>query len=102
MGEQTTKTTNGLRLRYVPLPLLLLQRNSPAPFIGAGFFFAHSSFLADVPFDPYVPWVFTGEEILESLRVWTWGYDIYSPTRNVLSHFYVRKHTPKFWETVNR
>lgn len=77
-------------------------RDSPAPFIGAGFFFAHSSFLADVPFDPYVPWVFMGEEILESLRMWTWGYDIYSPTRNVLSHFYVRRHTPKFWETVNR
>ncbi|CAN0490230.1 unnamed protein product, partial [Ectocarpus sp. 12 AP-2014] len=73
-----------------------------APFIGAGFFFAHSSFLADVPFDPYVPWVFMGEEILESLRMWTWGYDIYSPTRNVLSHHYVRRHTPKFWETVNR
>lgn len=83
---------------------MLLDKNchSPAPFIGAGFFFAHSSFLADVPFDPYVPWVFMGEEILESLRMWTWGYDIYSPTRNVLSHFYVRRHTPKFWETVNR
>ncbi|CAB1121489.1 unnamed protein product [Ectocarpus sp. CCAP 1310/34] len=77
-------------------------RPCPAPFIGAGFFFAHSSFLADVPFDPYVPWVFMGEEILQSLRMWTWGYDIYSPTRNVLSHHYVRRHTPKFWETVNR
>ncbi|CAN0376121.1 unnamed protein product, partial [Laminaria digitata] len=73
-----------------------------APFIGAGFFFAHSSFLGDVPFDPYVPYVFMGEEILLSLRFWTWGYDIFSPTRNVLSHFYVRKHTPKFWETVSR
>lgn len=77
-------------------------RNSPAPFIGAGFFFAHSSFLADVPYDPYLPWVFMGEEILVSLRMWTWGYDIYSPTRNVLSHLYGRKHLPKFWETVNR
>eukprot|EP00904_Undaria_pinnatifida_P009580 jgi/Undpi1/5752/HiC_scaffold_2.g01026.m1 len=73
-----------------------------APFVGAGFFFAHASFLADVPFDPYVPWVFMGEEILLSLRFWTWGYDIFSPTKNVLSHFYVRRHTPKFWETVSR
>ncbi|CAM9164550.1 unnamed protein product, partial [Scytosiphon promiscuus] len=78
------------------------QKPCPAPFIGAGFFFAHASFLADVPYDPYVPWVFMGEEILVSLRMWTWGYDIYSPTRNVLSHLYVRRHTPKFWETVNR
>lgn len=82
--------------------LLVCKPCSHAPFIGAGFFFAHAEFLADVPFDPYVPWVFMGEEILLSLRMWTWGYDIFSPTRNVLSHFYVRRHTPKFWETVNR
>lgn len=78
------------------------EKPCPAPFVGAGFFFAHSTFLATVPFDPYVPWVFMGEEILLSLRFWTWGYDIYSPTKNVLSHMYVRRHTPKFWETVNR
>ena len=27
---------------------------------------------------------------------------MYSPTRNKLSHFYVRRHKPKFWETVGR
>lgn len=69
-----------------------------APFIGAGFVFAHSSFLSVAPFDPYVPWVFMGEEIQFSIRVWTWGYDIYSPTQNKMSHFYVRQHKPKFWE----
>ncbi|CAM9774878.1 unnamed protein product [Hapterophycus canaliculatus] len=86
----------------LPQDKKIQQKPCPAPFIGAGFFFAHSSFLADVPYDPYVPWVFMGEEILVSLRIWTWGYDIYSPTKNVLSHLYVRRHTPKFWETVNR
>ncbi|CAM9400746.1 unnamed protein product [Phaeothamnion confervicola] len=74
----------------------------PAPFTGAGFIFAHASFLRDVPFDPYVPWVFMGEEILFSLRLWTWGYDIYGPTRNMIAHYYVRNHKPKFWETVGR
>jgi Glycosyltransferase (GlcNAc) len=74
----------------------------PAPFIGAGLVFAHASFLAVAPFDPYVPWVFMGEEIQFGLRLYTWGYDIYSPTRNKISHYYVRQHKPKFWETVGR
>ena len=34
--------------------------------------------------------------------MWTHGYDIFSPSKNVLGHYYVRKHKPKFWESVNR
>lgn len=33
---------------------------------------------------------------------WTHGYDIYSPTISVLGHIYVRRHKPKFWESVHR
>lgn len=73
-----------------------------APFVGAGFVFGHASFLAVMPFDPYVPWVFMGEEIQFSLRLYTWGYDMYSPTKNKVSHWYVRQHKPKFWESTNR
>ncbi|KAG5175994.1 hypothetical protein JKP88DRAFT_228253 [Tribonema minus] len=36
------------------------------------------------------------------MRLHTWGYDIYSPTHNTVSHIYVREHKPKFWETVAR
>lgn len=43
-----------------------------------------------------------GEEISMSSRLWTSGYDIFSPSTNVLNHYYVRRHYPKFWETVNR
>ena len=43
-----------------------------------------------------------GEEISMSARLWTSGYDIFSPTVNVLNHYYVRRHYPKFWESVNR
>ena len=35
-------------------------------------------------------------------RLWTSGYDIFSPSVNVLNHYYVRRHYPKFWESVNR
>eukprot|EP00640_Fibrocapsa_japonica_P001155 CAMPEP_0113941122 /NCGR_PEP_ID=MMETSP1339-20121228/7110_1 /TAXON_ID=94617 /ORGANISM="Fibrocapsa japonica" /LENGTH=421 /DNA_ID=CAMNT_0000945183 /DNA_START=376 /DNA_END=1641 /DNA_ORIENTATION=- /assembly_acc=CAM_ASM_000762 len=73
-----------------------------APFIAAGFFFAHSSFLGEIPFDPLMPYIFMGEEILLSLRFWTNGWDIFSPNKNVCTHYYVRRHKPKFWETVGR
>ena len=33
---------------------------------------------------------------------WTHGYDIFSPTISVLGHIYVRRHKPKFWESVHR
>lgn len=73
-----------------------------APFVAAGFFFSNAKFLREVPFDPLLPWIFMGEEISMSARLWTSGYDIFAPTTNVLNHYYVRRHYPKFWESVNR
>jgi [Skp1-protein]-hydroxyproline N-acetylglucosaminyltransferase len=73
-----------------------------APFVAAGFFFCEGRFIHEVPFDPLLPWIFMGEEISMSARLWTAGYDIFSPTTNVLNHYYVRRHYPKFWESVNR
>ena len=73
-----------------------------APFVAAGYYVAHSEFLKDVPFDPFLPWVFMGEEISMSARLWTAGYDIFSPTESVMGHIYVRRHKPKFWESVGR
>lgn len=63
---------------------------------------AHSSFLREVPFDPFLPWIFMGEEIIMSSRLWTAGYDIFSPPQAVLGHMYVRRHKPKFWESIDR
>ena len=60
------------------------------------------AFLKEVPFDPYLPWIFMGEEILLSACLWTAGYDIFSPTTNVVGHIYFRRHKPKFWESVHR
>ena len=73
-----------------------------APFVAAGYFVAHSDFLKDVPFDPFLPWVFMGEEIIMSARLWTYGYDIFAPAHSVVGHKYVRRHKPKYWESVGR
>ena len=73
-------------------------------FIAAGFFFARAEFLKDVPFDPYLPWCFMGEEIALSSRAWTSGWDIYAPRQNLIAHQYRpgRMGLPKFWGSVGR
>ncbi|KAL9190203.1 LOW QUALITY PROTEIN: hypothetical protein ACHAXT_007414 [Thalassiosira profunda] len=73
-----------------------------APFVAAGYLVAHSDILREVPFDPFLPYIFMGEEILLSARLWTSAYDIFSPTQSLLDHHYVRNHKPKFWESVHR
>jgi hypothetical protein len=67
------------------------------PYIAAGFLFAEGSFLQDVPFDPYLDFVFVGEEILLSARAYTSGYDVYGPTEDIVYHLYTRADEPKIW-----
>ena len=60
---------------------------------------------SSVPYDHYLPFVFQGEEILQTIRGFTFGYDFYAPSRNVAFHIYAtrtnrekRKNVPKFTE----
>eukprot|EP00540_Astrosyne_radiata_P004806 CAMPEP_0116834214 /NCGR_PEP_ID=MMETSP0418-20121206/6866_1 /TAXON_ID=1158023 /ORGANISM="Astrosyne radiata, Strain 13vi08-1A" /LENGTH=263 /DNA_ID=CAMNT_0004463747 /DNA_START=1 /DNA_END=792 /DNA_ORIENTATION=- len=73
-----------------------------APFAAAGYMVANSEFLREVPFDPFLPWIFMGEEIIMSARFYTHGYDMFSPSQAVVGHIYVRQHKPKFWESNDR
>ena len=73
-----------------------------APFVAAGFLVTSSDILREVLFDPFLSYIFMGEEILMSTRLWTSGYDIFSPTHSLLGHRYVRNHKPKFWESIHR
>lgn len=70
----------------------------PTPYVAAGMLFGESSFLKEVPFDPNLPNLFVGEEILHSIRFWTHGWDIFTPTENLVYHYYTRKGEPKVWE----
>jgi [Skp1-protein]-hydroxyproline N-acetylglucosaminyltransferase len=63
-------------------------RPTQIAFIAAGFFFARAEFLMDVPFDPFLPWCFMGEEIALSMRAWTAGWNIYAPRINLIAHQY--------------
>ena len=70
------------------------------PFVTGCMLFAESSFLKEIPFDPNLDYLFTGEEILHSLRFYTYGYDIYIPNQNILFHYYIRDDNPKLWDDL--
>ena len=76
------------------------ERPRPQPWAAAGFLFADAALLREVPFDPHLHYVFDGEEVLFSVRMWTHGYDIFSPNENILYHYYYRPGAPKFWATA--
>lgn len=52
--------------------------------------------LYDVPYDPYLNYLFFGEEFLFSARLFTAGYNMYSPVKNFAVHHYGREGKPKY------
>ena len=60
-------------------------------------FFCYSSFINEIPYDPTLDYLFTGEEILNSIKFFTFGYDIFVPKMNVIYHEYERNDKPKYW-----
>ena len=75
------------------------SKNIPynTPYIAGGMLFCESYFLQELPFDPNLPYLFVGEEILHSIRFYTNGWDIFTPTENIVFHEYTRANKPKIW-----
>ena len=67
------------------------------PFSAAGYLFADARMVHDVLFDPYLDFLFDGEEILYSVRMWTHGWDIFTPGESVLYHDYARHSAKRYW-----
>lgn len=55
---------------------------------------------SSVPYDHYLPFVFQGEEILQTIRGFTFGYDFYAPMRNVAFHMYAMNENKKKRENI--
>ena len=71
----------------------------PVPFVSGGFVFMPGQAVRDAPFDPALPYLFQGEEILHSARLWTSGYDFFTPLDNIVFHQYERD-APRFWNDI--
>lgn len=73
-------------------------------FIAGGFVFASARLLQEVPYDPYI--AFGHEEVMLVIRYYTHGWDVFSPTKNILYHYYVsvdpkdakKRGRPLYWE----
>ena len=65
-------------------------------FTSAGMLFCESKFLEEIPYDPSLDNLFMGEEILTSVRFYTYGWDIFTPKENIIYHEYTRDEKPKY------
>ncbi|XXQ31853.1 Glycosyltransferase 2-like domain-containing protein [Plasmodiophora brassicae] len=70
-----------------------------SPFMGAGMIVGRSQWIVDVPFDKYLPYLFHGEELLLASRLWTSGWDMFTPSRNIIDHKYGGREKNVFAET---
>ena len=64
-----------------------------------GFIFCDGSIVHEVPYDSEIS--FFGEEVCFAMRAWTRGWDIYSPSKNIVYHFYSRGGYSKIWKDRN-
>ena len=71
------------------------------PYTAAGFLFGHADFVREVPFDPYLDYIFDGEEITYTIRLWTAGWDAYLPPEAIIWHYYNRHTAPRIWNVPN-
>lgn len=70
----------------------------PTAYQPAGMMCFPGKALYEVPYDPYLSYLFFGEEVLFSARLWTAGYNLYAPVKNFCTHHYGRHNKPKFWQ----
>lgn len=57
-----------------------------APFWSGSFSFSKCHAEIKTPFDPNIPYIMDGEEFSKFARLWTRGYDVYTPSRSIVGH----------------
>ena len=69
----------------------------PSAFCAAGFMFSSSLALLEVPYDPHI--YFHGEEVTRAARLWTHGWDMFTPCETLAFHCYHTDATrPRHWD----
>ena len=63
--------------------------------------FGPGSMVTDVPYDPHMDFLFWGEELLHAMRLWTSGYDLFSPGLAICSHSYEREYAHNVFTDSN-
>jgi len=86
----------GLRSRGVS-PKDAPAEPQPSAFCAAGFLFAEGGVIEEIPYDPYL--YFQGEEITLAARLYTHGWDVFTPNEVLIYHDYTKRtNRPRHWE----
>ena len=72
----------------------------PSLFLAAGLLFGSSDIILQAPYDPNLRNLFFGEEISLALRLWTHGFDFFTPRENMVYHLWTREYRPTFRENM--
>jgi hypothetical protein len=76
-------------------PMWILKKDTPKPRLmsqlAGGFNFGSCSQAKEVRNDPYTPYLFHGEEYSRAARLWTSGYDFYTPSDDIVFHWYEKR-----------
>ena len=72
--------TVGVELDIMP------EKPVTGAFIAAGFMFSSAKVIQEVPYDPYL--YFDQEEVTYSARLYTNGWDVFSPSLILIYHYY--------------
>lgn len=64
--------------------------------VSQGFMFARSQAFQRIPFDPYI--YFFCDEVTYAARLWTHGWDLYSPNKTLIWHYWERKKRKTHWD----
>lgn len=95
-----SKFDDNRMLTFEAVTLPETKEPKAVPFVSGGFVFTLGKVIKEVPFDPDLPHLFQGEEVLYSARLYTTGYDAFTPTSNLAYHHYGREEKPKFWTDI--
>lgn len=68
---------------------------------GACFSFSGWEIIRDAPYDPNLPYLFFGEELDITLRLYTRGWNFYSPNKNIAFTCFKRSHRRTIWSDHN-
>jgi hypothetical protein len=63
----------------------------------AAFSFSKCHVEETAPYDPFTPHIFSAEQFPRFARFWTRGYDVYTPSRNIVDHDYRKPPNSMEW-----
>lgn len=66
----------------------------------ACFSFSRGSIVLDAPYDPKIEYLFFGEELDIALRLYTRGYNFYSPHKNLIYTIFDRSYRNTYWVDI--